>query len=283
MKEDSQLLYSIALMYYQDGLSQEEISKHVGISRPSVSRCLAKALKTGIIEIKINAPQIYTDKSTELEKALGLEKVCIAPSSVTDYAATVLEKELAKAGNVGIGWGKTVYKTVQKMAQLELSKNDERSIVPLVSSMGIKEPHYQVNLMVSLMTDAIGGIPYFHNPADSRMRELKELWSHLDVAVMGLGPGKYSRNGSPENDAIKGEILGKFFTSDGFIDYKWEGYDGIDKDLLLKIKKRICMCVGSEKIDAIITACQLGLFNILITDIKTTEELYARVCKGNKK
>lgn len=274
MIDNPELLYSIALMYYQEGLTQEEISKKTNLSRPMVSRALAKAQKVGIVEIKVHAPKTFENVSLDLEKALKLERVYIAPScALTDFAPTVLEKELAGERKVGIGWGRTVYKTVQKMVQLNLEKHDDKSIVPLVSSIGIKEPHYQVNLMVSLMTDSIGGTPYFYNASDSHIKDLKELWGDLDVAVMGLGKG---------NDQAKGEILGKYFSNTGFLSLTWPGYDSISNEQLLRTKKRICMCDGSEKVESIITAARLGLYNILITDTKTAEELNQRICKGNK-
>lgn len=280
MKDNTELLYSIALMYYQEGLTQEEISKKTGLSRPNVSRALAKAMKLGIVEIKLHAPRTFENEGIELEKALKLEKVYIAPSgALTEFAAGVLDKELSSSENIGVGWGKTVYRTVQKMVQLNLPKHEKNSIVPLVSSLGIKEPQYQVNLMISLMTDAIGGTPYFYNPSDLHLKDVKEIWGKLDAAVMGLGSGKYHMTSEMEKDSIKGEILGKFFSDNGILSYEWPGYDGISWEHLQKTKKRICLCDGSEKIEAIMTAAKLGLFNVLITDTKTADELCEAVCK----
>lgn len=265
MIDNAEVLYSIAIMYYRDGLTQEEISKKTGLSRPMISRALAKAQKVGIVEIKVHAPKIFDDVSSKLKKGLGLEKVYVAPSgSLYDYTPSVLAKELDGEKKIGIGWGRTVYKTVQNMAHMDFEEKDDKSIVPLVSSIGIKEPHYQVNLIVSLLTDSIGGTPYFYNPADSHINDIKDLWESLDVEIMGLGVG---------TENAKGEILGKYFSDDGFLSLTWPGYDSISNSQFMNARKRICMCNGSEKVDAIITASKLGLFNILITDTKTADEL----------
>lgn len=272
MINSDEVLYSIALMYYRDGMTQEEISKKTNLSRPMVSRALAKAQKVGIVEIKLHAPKTLEDASSKLKKNLDLEKVYIAPSgSLVDFAPSVLARELEGERKIGIGWGKTIYKTVQKMAQLNCDKDENKSIVPLVSSIGIKEPHYQVNLIVSLLADSIGGTPYFYNSSDPHLKDLKELWSDLEVEVMGLGVG---------TEDTKGEILGKFFSEEGILSLSWPGYDSISNNQFMKAKKRICMCDGVEKIDSIITAAKLGLFNILITDTKTADELNDRICKG---
>lgn len=265
MIKEPELLYSIALMYYQDGLTQQEISKKTNLSRPMVCRALAKAQEMGIVEIKLHEPKTLEKVSEDLKKALNLKKVYIAPScALIDYAPSVLAKELRGEKKVGIGWGRTIYKTLQNMDFDKNSFNEERAFVPLVSSIGIKEPHFQVNLMVNIIANSLGGIPYFYNPSDAHLKDLKELWDNLDVAVMGLGIG--------DQDA-KGEILGKYFSDSGFLQRTWPGYDAITNEQLLKTEKRICMCEGTEKIESILTASRLGLFNILITDTKTADEL----------
>ena len=54
MKDDElSLLYNIAVMYYEEKMTQDEISKKTGISRPQISRLLAKAISVGIVEIKV--------------------------------------------------------------------------------------------------------------------------------------------------------------------------------------------------------------------------------------
>ena len=60
------LLSEIADLYYNEGLSQQEIAERVQMSRPSISRLLLEARDNSIVEIKINYP-IPTAPSLEEE------------------------------------------------------------------------------------------------------------------------------------------------------------------------------------------------------------------------
>ncbi len=53
MKDTQIIMIKIAKMYYQQGLTQTEISKRLGISRPTISRLTQDALDQGIVRIEI--------------------------------------------------------------------------------------------------------------------------------------------------------------------------------------------------------------------------------------
>ena len=92
MKDDQDLLYAVAVMYYQDGLNQEEISKRMQLSRPMVSRLLAKAQERGIVRITVEKPEPIGNLAEKLERTLELEKVYIAPNAV--HSAVAVEDSL---------------------------------------------------------------------------------------------------------------------------------------------------------------------------------------------
>ena len=50
------LLARVASLYYEDNLTQAEISRHVHTSRSTVSRLLRQARDSGIVEITIHYP-----------------------------------------------------------------------------------------------------------------------------------------------------------------------------------------------------------------------------------
>ena len=59
MNNHESLLVHVAQLYYQQNLNQSEISKIVGLSRPTVSRMLEEAREVGIVEIIVqNFPSI---------------------------------------------------------------------------------------------------------------------------------------------------------------------------------------------------------------------------------
>ncbi|MFR9189334.1 MAG: sigma factor-like helix-turn-helix DNA-binding protein [Anaerotruncus massiliensis (ex Togo et al. 2019)] len=69
MNRDGQLLYTVARLYYLDNLNQAEISAEMGLSRPKVSRLLAKAREDGIVNIQISPPPC--GDVHELEERIG--------------------------------------------------------------------------------------------------------------------------------------------------------------------------------------------------------------------
>ena len=72
----STTLVEAAKLYYEHQLSQFEISKKLGVSRPTVSRFLQQARETGIVRIEIIDPsEIGTRLEAALVKKFKLKKV----------------------------------------------------------------------------------------------------------------------------------------------------------------------------------------------------------------
>lgn len=65
--QDNELLTEIAMAYYQDEITQEEIAKKFGISRIKVGRLLKRAKKEGIVEINVRYHPVF---SSRLEQQL---------------------------------------------------------------------------------------------------------------------------------------------------------------------------------------------------------------------
>jgi len=307
MKEDSDLLYAVAVLYYEDGLNQEEISKRMNLSRPVVSRLLAKAQECGIVRISVRKPQPIESLAADLEKKLGVERAYIAPNTrqngdsmqyriedISDYASQVLISELRNRRNIGVGWGMTVYRTVMRMVEKSVTDHSaDHNVVPIVGSIGVREVQYQVNIIVSLLAHVLGGSVFFYNSAEADRKdfgkkygELFAIWNELDAVLFGLGTSPLEQripfdleSGTPVQsiegvkDAV-GDILGQFFTENGMMKCSWEdGYLGLSIERLRKVNRRICLCGGSEKVRSIMTAADLGLFNVLVTDSRTAEEI----------
>lgn len=307
MKEDTNLFYAVAVMYYEDGLNQEEIAKRMNLSRPVISRILTKAQESGIVKITVRKPEPIENLSGLLEQALGLDRVYVAPNAgitkdcsearvnaISDYASQVVISELRNAKNIGVGWGSTIYRTMMRMVEKSVTDfSQEHNVVPIVGSVGVREVHYQVNIIVSLLAHVLGGSVFFYNSAEASNKNFKEkykdlfdIWDNLDAVVFGLGSSpetqkiplgamnkKTPRDIFGAKNAV-GDILGRYFSKDGMIDSNWgEGYLGLSIEKLKAVDKRICICGGREKVDSISTAAKLGLYNVLITDARTAEEI----------
>ena len=117
--DDLQLIVSVARMYYQQGMKQEEIARRVKVSRASISLILAEARRSGIVEITIRNP---LEDNAELSRALcaqfGLARCVVVPTSIRDTdilidltasrAAEVFDEEAKSGDTVGVAWGQDV-------------------------------------------------------------------------------------------------------------------------------------------------------------------------------
>ncbi len=299
MKNYLKQLYEIAVMYYEDKLTQEEIAERTGMSRPQVSRSLAQAVSTGIVEIKVNllSPSLFLAEN--IRRKLGLTRVYVAPygndeensspmDELAQYAGEVLEKELCAEDHIGVGWGEAVYRTIISMKSSSEMKSQNASVVPLVGSVGFHDPRYQMNLLSGMLAEKIHAKAVFYSDVDilkESYNELHDIWSRLDVALVGIGP--YPPTNFRDNDAASswigkfsgkkpvGDIIGRFFNEDGYLPTESAKLMHIPVDMLIRTRKIICISDGSGNADAIRIASRLKYITHLIIGQEGAEELLA--------
>lgn len=63
-------LVRAARLYYEDGLSQGEAARRLGLSGATVSRVLAQAREQGIVEVLIHDPRSPVQRVHEIEQQL---------------------------------------------------------------------------------------------------------------------------------------------------------------------------------------------------------------------
>ncbi|MGH0052166.1 MAG: sugar-binding transcriptional regulator [Sphaerochaetaceae bacterium] len=253
MLDDQELLYKIASLYYEERKNQQEISALLDISRPMISRALAKAEKLGIVRIHVIPPAGCSPTEVRLAEKLGITRVVIgqipAPSAndqenrikaiasrANEYIAQIVSNDMT----VGVGWGVTVHHTVLSLSSYPTLKGI--TVVPIVGSAGRTETHYQVNIIADHLAEKLQGNALFFNiPAfvtdykihdffkrDPQMKAIQERWKHLDVALIGLGAfggtpsfpvADYSLSALEDlqRQRVKGDILGRFFNQEGIL------------------------------------------------------------------
>lgn len=253
MLDDRELLYTIASLYHEKGKNQQEISNLLNLSRPMVSRALAKAENLGIVRIQVVPPAGCSPLEMNLAKALGIKRVVIGQctdrssndrdsriKAIAATAGTFLSQTVQSGMAVGVGWGVTVHRSVLALPECPLIKGV--TVVPMVGSAGRNESHYQVNIIADRMAEKMHGNALFFNiPAfisdvkvrdffgrDPQMKAIQELWNRLDIAIVGLGAfggtpsfpvGEYSLEALDDlqRQKVVGDILGRFFNTEGFI------------------------------------------------------------------
>jgi DNA-binding transcriptional regulator LsrR (DeoR family) len=116
--EDTDLLTEVSVAYYQDGATQEEISKKYGISRAKVGRLLKQARDEGIVEITVKYHPVFSAKIEQrLVERFGIKRALIAldqPSEelqrqqVAGLVSNYLSSTLKNGMVVAVGQGRNV-------------------------------------------------------------------------------------------------------------------------------------------------------------------------------
>lgn len=305
----SAVLVEASKLYYDHQLSQLEISRKLGVSRPTISRLLQQARDIGIVKIEISDP---SEVGTQLEKALsnkyGLKKVLVVPNDTDDYkviqkrlgraSATLLDQLVSEGTIFGISWGTTM----QEVARQIRSRTVKNMIVVQLNG-GISR--VELDTHASEITKTIGSrykaIPYLMPlPAVVDSAELKkailsdrnishtlDLGRKANIAMFTIGSfnynsilvkAKYFENEEVEklieNGAV-GDICSRILNKDGSIcsDKLDSRTIGIELDELKKISYSIAIAGGKNKLPAIRAGLNGKWFNSLITDELIATEL----------
>lgn len=148
MKEEN-FIIRVVEMHYKQGLSQQQISEKLNISRTTVSRALTKAKDIGIIEIKINYPVgTGNDLEAQLEKKYGLKEVIIAYSNQEDRladeiaknASDFLVRQIKNPMKIALTRGSTMQQMTEALAQnprIKFLETDQVVILPSEGSTNI--------------------------------------------------------------------------------------------------------------------------------------------------
>ena len=151
--DDIRLIFKCCSLYYQDGLSQQEISDILQISRPSVARMIKNGHQQGIVKIEVINPNnlLFGNLERALEKKFNLEEVIVTPATnsnliddVDETMANEVFKFLSRILNendyVGIGMGRTLRNLIKNKCQVEPLKC---TFVPTMG--GIDKNRYDIH------------------------------------------------------------------------------------------------------------------------------------------
>ena len=118
MQSRESRLVHVSELYYEQGMSQQQIAALLGLSRPTVSRLLEEARRCGVVEIVVHTPlRKHPELSTRLREALGLRDAVVVAGR-EDYtralrrcarvAAEAFLAVLESGMTVGISWGRAL-------------------------------------------------------------------------------------------------------------------------------------------------------------------------------
>ncbi|MBC7320585.1 sugar-binding transcriptional regulator [bacterium] len=299
----------VAHLYYTEEKTQEEIARQLGISRPTISRMLDYAKKSGIVSIRLNVPnEIFPELEDKLEKMFSLEEVVIVASNENTAllkqnlgrgGADLLKRKIKGIESLGISWGSTLYEVVNNFPS-DLTY-PEIKVVQLVGGMNPLNSSVYADELAKSLALKLDGSAYIlrapmvvDNPEirdallkESHIRDVLSLACKVDVAIVGIGAmdnnsilltsGCVSEE---ELEEIKekggvGDILGRFYDLDGkpILSSLENRIVGIGIEELRKIPYVIGVAGGKNKLRAVLGALRMKVLNGLVTDEQTAREL----------
>lgn len=308
--EDKQFVLRVATLYYAKGLTQAEIARKMGISRPLVSQILQDAKSRGIVEIYIKDEDAHTvSLEIELTEKYGLEEVIVVPNrrsateaiakkNVGRAGASYLTRVLPKVKRVGLSWGTTLAEFVDEMPYLQYP---HVRVVPIMGGVSYSDVLYHSNHLSFLLAQKLAATStYFYAPALADTYELKQnlLASSMikqalqegrgvDVAIVGIGnpihSSTYRELGYFDNEDMKdleeqgavGDIVATFFDQEGTavntpLSRRMMGIELAD---LARIPCVMALATGEEKVESIRALLQKQVLDVLVIDQRIAERL----------
>lgn len=304
-----QSIVQAAIMYYKEHLNQQEIAERMGVTRQTVSKHLRNAEKCGVVEFRIHNPmKALEDLSKRLAHRFHLQNTLVAPCRFEDpilisnmlaqYAGEYLVEQIERgARNIGLSWGRTVYRTVLNMPAAHC---EDAVVFPLAGASNQTAEYFMINEIVRRAADTICAVPaYAYIPADPGSKEDAALfrrtstyetiarhWSHIDLAVVGIGttpdsevglraayPGEHYLRNVARDNAV-GDILTHYFDAEGnFLPLNEEAILCASVDNLKNARRMLAIAGGKSKTAALRAALKTGILTDLITDEQTCNRL----------
>lgn len=302
-EERFETLAKVASLYYEEGLTQEDIAARLGYSRAHISRLLGVARREGIVEIRVHHPLERAHiLEQRLQASFQLNKVRVLQGGELGYgqmlrrlgalAARLLADSIEPDSILGISWGTALSEVVHALPPMNLPGV---KVVQLLGSATSRDHQVDGPGLARDFSLRFGG-QYFTLAApwlvrdkrardalvkEKRMCEILSMARQVDIALVGVGSVEvgYSslvRAGYISLDQLQelqelgvvGDVCGHHFDLAGnLVDISMVGYAiGIDADTLRQIPLVIGVAGGLIKAKAILGALRARLVNALVTD-----------------
>ncbi len=305
---DIDLLVDVATRYYLKEETQQTIANELYISRPTVSRLLKRAKAEGIVSIRIdNRTDKFDSLWRDLVRKYKIDNAYISTSlpdgsrtleETTKLASDVLYDNLHDNCKVAISWGRSVRQTVKYLRRKKLKNTIVADMFGAVNYDNEDSNSHAIGMNLS---EKIGAkffpipAPLFVNDEELKtsllntpiMKKAMEVLDDVDFLITGISSlesvGFHNIWDIYLEDDIKSKVrsLGavgfmcaRFFDKNGsFLDIDINRkIIGIDESLIKK-KRVMCISTGSDKVEALKTALNAGLIDILVCDEETANSL----------
>ncbi|RJN32609.1 sugar-binding transcriptional regulator [Nesterenkonia natronophila] len=290
----------VALQHLQEGRPLIDIAEELELSRFKVGRMVRRARETGLIEVRLNMPEVIdTHLSRKVAQKFGLQSV-IAVETSSDEPSQV-RKDLARVG------ARVVRETVNEDDVIGLTSG--RTIVDMCRVVG-EFPNCEVVQLTGVATStwnqgmqailslgvATNRIFPLHAPLvttdapaaraitaqPSIIRSLKRL-DHISKAVLSIGGwpnssllatqlSEWNEMSQARSLGVVSELGTSLLTTNGAaVPHLTSRTIGISTEQLASVPHKIAIGGGHGKHDAVLAVLRSELVDVLITDIRTAE------------
>lgn len=285
----------IARLYYERGLTQDEIAQDLKVSRPLISRLLNEAREVGIVEVRVHS--MANGKCVVLSRAREVFKLkggIMLPDGVD---GTTTNRLLAQStldliqqvggGRIGLGWGHMIGVIVRLLEERPPEQISITDVCPLVGNGNISVRNYHSNENVRIVAHQSLAIPhYLHAPAftsNKREMELQQStenyravcrqWEMLDVALVNIGNhpstpdfASFARYGPLlASRQAMGRLIAYYYDAQGQIIHSDTDYAiQIPIRLLKKSRHVIGLCSANVNRRSLAGALRTGIFTHLV-------------------
>lgn len=301
---DTDLLTEIAILYYQEGATQEEISKRFSISRIKVGRLLRKAREEGIVEITVKFHPVYSQQlEQKLMERFNLKRALIALDQsnpeqqrrqlamlVSGFLTNNLQDDMV----VAVGQGENVAAVADHVRIVSQRRVNFVSAIGGTHRSGnrINADHICRRLAKQFggSSETLYAPGYVENSEQQQaflshttIRETLNQARRAEFALVGIGDMNENSHMvklgcfTPEefvharmSEGIVGDIGGfDFFRADGsYTDTMMQGkVIGLTMDDLRGIPNVIAMAAESRKVMATLGALRTGVVDVLATTV----------------
>jgi len=301
------LMGRVARMYYELGMTHQEIATALGLSRVRVTRLLAEARAQGIVEITVHSDEpLFADEQRALRERYGLEQAWLSPSigdpekdarSFATVGAEAIESVTDGAAVVALSLSSAVASAVDAFRG---GPHPGTEFVPLGGSTGGRALSSNPHELALRLAARTGG-QAFHVPAplvaatveaarlalaEPSVRAVLSRAAEADVVLSGvggmsLGEGLLLPSLDPEErtelveKGAVGDLAGRYFDRDARpIDSDLDRrVVSLDLAALRRIPRRLVIARGPAKVQPLMAALGGGLATAVATDVETARVL----------
>lgn len=302
MDYEEALMAKAAWYYYFQGLTQQQISERIGISRIRVIRLLEKARQNGIIQFSLRkGNEERLNIENQLMETYGLDDVFVVPSpddpaqinaNIAEAASMYINERLHEGSVINIGYGDTPSRVLNNLATMA-----EQTItcVSLTGGVSYYLPDARSNVFnarlylipAPLLASSKEMADAIHQ--ESSVQEISRMISLAQLTVVGIGSMDQAativHSGILNcNDlqylamqGAKGDILGHFVDEKGQLIHSSieDRLIATSTGKLSELNNVIGVAAGRVKAEAILAVLKGRILDTLITDTDTAEAILA--------